>query len=58
MAIDLPATKIVRTIPPNLVGGSAAVEERLTVKPVASGVWNEFLQLQISPEPDDRTRQH
>ena len=49
MTIDLPAIKIVRTTPPNLVGGSAAVEERLTVKPVAPGVWDEFLQLQISP---------
>ena len=49
MPIDLPAIKIVRTTPPNLVGGSAAVEERLTVKPVAPGVWDEFLQLQISP---------
>ena len=47
MAIDLPAIKIVRTTPPNLVGKVAAVES-LTVKPVASGVWNEFLQLQIS----------
>ena len=58
MARELPAIKIVRTTSPNLGGGAAAVEERLTVKPVASGVWNEFLQLQISPEPDDRTRQH
>jgi integrase/recombinase XerC len=49
MAIDLPAIKIVRTTPPNLVGGAAAVDERLTVKPVAPGVWDEFLQLQISP---------
>jgi integrase/recombinase XerC len=48
MAIDLPAIKIVRTTPPNPVAG-AAVEERLTVKPVAPSVWDEFLQLQISP---------
>ena len=49
MAIDLPAIKIVRTTPPNLVGRSAVVEERLTLKPVSPGVWDEFLQLQISP---------
>jgi integrase/recombinase XerC len=50
MAIDLPAIKIVRTTPPNLVGGSAAEEHlNLTVKPVAPGVWEEFLALQISP---------
>ena len=49
MASDLPAIKIVRTTPSNLVGGAAAVENRLTVKPVAPGVWDEFLQLQISP---------
>lgn len=49
MAIDLPAIKLVRTTPPNLVGGAAAVDERLTVQPVAPGVWDEFLQLQISP---------
>ena len=64
MAIDLPAIKIVRTTPPNL-GGGAAVDNRLTAKPVApawvgcmdgtpvrtdsAGVWDEFLQLQISP---------
>ncbi|WP_373544864.1 hypothetical protein [Chamaesiphon sp.] len=48
MAIDLPAIKIVRTTPPNLVAGSA-VENQLTVKPVESRVWDEFLQLQISP---------
>ncbi|WP_373544155.1 hypothetical protein [Chamaesiphon sp.] len=48
MGIKLPEIKIVRTTPPNLVGGSAAVEEPLTVKPVAPGVWDEFLQLQIS----------
>ena len=48
MAIDLLAIKIVRTTPPNPVAG-AAVEERLTVKPLAQGVWDEFLQLQISP---------
>jgi site-specific recombinase XerD len=46
--IQLPVIKIVRTTPPNLFGG-AAVEGRLTVQPVASGVWDEFLQLQISP---------
>jgi integrase/recombinase XerC len=49
MTIDLPAIKIVRTTPPNLGGGSAAIEERLTVKPVSPGVWDEFLALQISP---------
>jgi integrase/recombinase XerC len=49
MAIDLPAIKIVRTTSPNLVCGAAAVEERLTVKPVAPRVWEEFLALQISP---------
>jgi integrase/recombinase XerC len=64
MAIDLPAIKIVRTTPPHL-GGGAAVEERLSVKPIApawvgcmdgapvrthsTGVWDEFLALQISP---------
>ena len=48
MALDLPAIKIVRTIPLNIVGKVAAVES-LTVKPVAPGVWDEFLQLQISP---------
>ena len=47
MARELPAIKIVRTTPPNLGGG--AVEERLSVKPIAPGVWDEFLQLQISP---------
>ncbi|WP_373539020.1 hypothetical protein [Chamaesiphon sp.] len=40
MAIDLPAIKIVRTMPPNLVGGSA-VDDRLTIKPVAPGVWDD-----------------
>ena len=40
MAIDLPAIKIVRTTPPNL-GGGAAVEERLSVKPVSPGVWDQ-----------------
>jgi integrase/recombinase XerC len=49
MAINLPAIKLVRTIPPNLVGGAAAVEEHLTVKPISPGVWDEFLALQISP---------
>lgn len=49
MAIDLPAIKIVRTTPPNLVGGSDGVENRLTVKPASPGVWDEFLALQISP---------
>jgi integrase/recombinase XerC len=49
MAIDLPAIKIVRTTSPNLVGEAAAVGEGLTVKPVAPGVWDEFLALQISP---------
>ena len=49
MAIDLPAIKIVRTTSPNLGGGAAAVGERLTVKPVSPGVWDEFLALQISP---------
>ena len=48
MARDLPAIKIVRTTSPNL-GGGAAVEVRLTVKPVSPGVWDEFLALQISP---------
>jgi hypothetical protein len=48
MAIDPPAIKIVRTTPPNLGGGAADVQERLTVKPVAPGVWDESLQLQIS----------
>ena len=48
MARDLPAIKIVRTTPPNLVGKVAAAES-LTVKPVAPSVWDEFLQLQISP---------
>lgn len=47
--IQLPAIKIVRTTPSNLVSGAAAVENQLTVKPVAPGVWEEFLQLQISP---------
>jgi integrase/recombinase XerC len=46
--IQLPEIKIVRTTAPHLVDG-AAVENRLTVKPVAPGVWDEFLQLQISP---------
>ena len=46
----LPAIKIVRTTSPNLGGGAAAVGERLTVKPVSPGVWDEFLlALQISP---------
>lgn len=49
MARDLPAIKIVRTTSPNLGGGAAAVGERLTVKPVSPGVWDEFLALQISP---------
>ena len=48
MAIDLPAIKIVRITPSNL-GRYAAVENQLTVKPVESGVWDKFLQLQISP---------
>ena len=49
MARDLPAIKIVRTTSPNLVVDGSAVEEQLRVKPVAPGVWDEFLQLQISP---------
>ncbi len=49
MARDLPAIKIVRTTSPNLGGGATAVEERLTVKPVSPGVWDELLTLQISP---------
>jgi integrase/recombinase XerC len=49
MAINLPAIKIVRTPPASSVGGESVVENRLTVKPVAPGVWDEFLQLQISP---------
>jgi hypothetical protein len=49
MAIDLSAIKIVRTTPPNPVAGAAAVEEHLALKPVAPGVWDEFLALQISP---------
>jgi integrase/recombinase XerC len=48
MAIDLPTIKIIRTTPSNPVGGAAA-EEHLTVKPVSPGVWDEFLQLQLSP---------
>ena len=50
MARDLPAIKIVRTTFPNL-GGGAAVEERLSVKPVTPGVWDEFLALQIWLSP-------
>jgi integrase/recombinase XerC len=47
--INLPAIKIVRTTPPSSLGEGSAVENRLTVKPVAPGVWDEFLALQISP---------
>jgi hypothetical protein len=42
MAIDLPAITIVHITPSNL-GAGAAVEARLSVKPVAPGVWDEFL---------------
>jgi integrase/recombinase XerC len=47
--INLPAIKIVRTTPPSSLGEDSTVENRLMAKPVASGVWDEFLQLQISP---------
>ena len=62
--INLPAIKIVRTTPPSSLGEGSAMDG-LTAKPVApawvgcmdgtpvrtdsAGVWDEFLQLQISP---------
>jgi integrase/recombinase XerC len=47
--INLPAIKIVRITPPSSLGEGSVVDNRLTVKPVAPGVWDEFLALQISP---------
>jgi hypothetical protein len=47
--INLPTIKIVRTTPPISLGFDSVVGNRLTVKPVAPGVWEEFLALQISP---------
>ena len=42
---NLPAIKIVRT---SSIISDPPIETQLNVKPVASGVWDEFLQLQIS----------
>ena len=47
--INLPAIKIVRTPPPSSLGEGSVVDNRLMAKPVAPGVWDEFLALQISP---------
>ncbi len=47
--INLPAIKIVRTPPLSSLGEGSAVDNRLMAKPVAPGVWDEFLALQISP---------
>ena len=53
--INLPAIKIVRTSStvsdPPLAQPllDARIETQLNVKPVESGVWDEFLALQISP---------
>jgi integrase/recombinase XerC len=44
--INLPAIKIVRT---SSIAPDPSIESQLTVKPVESGVWDEFLALQISP---------
>ena len=44
--INLPAIKIVRT---SSIVSANSIETQLTVKPVAPGIWDEFLQLQISP---------
>jgi integrase/recombinase XerC len=44
--INLPAIKIVRT---SSSISDIPIETQLRVKPVGSGVWDEFLQLQISP---------
>jgi integrase/recombinase XerC len=44
--INLPTIKIVRT---SSIALDPSIETQLTVKPVASGVWDEFLALQISP---------
>jgi integrase/recombinase XerC len=44
--INLPSINIVRT---RTIGNETSGPSSLTVKPVAPGVWDEFLQLQISP---------
>jgi integrase/recombinase XerC len=44
--INLPAIKIVRT---SSTTSATSTETQLRVKPVAPGVWDEFLALQISP---------
>jgi integrase/recombinase XerC len=44
--INLPTIKIVRT---SSIAPDPSIETQLTVKPVGSGVWDEFLALQISP---------
>ena len=44
--INLPEIKIVRT---SSIVSDTSTEAQLTVKPIAPGVWDEFLQLQISP---------
>jgi integrase/recombinase XerC len=44
--INLPIIKIVRT---SSIAADPSLETQLTVKPVESGVWDEFLALQISP---------
>ena len=44
--INLPTIKIVRT---SSIASDTPIETQLTVKPVGAGVWDEFLQLQISP---------
>jgi hypothetical protein len=44
--INLPTIKIVRT---SSIATDPSIETQLTVKPVESAVWDEFLALQISP---------
>ena len=44
--INLPTIKIVRT---SSIASDPSIETQLTVKPIAPRVWDEFLQLQISP---------
>jgi integrase/recombinase XerC len=44
--INLPIIKIVRT---SSIASDTPIETQLTVKPVGAVVWDEFLQLQISP---------
>jgi integrase/recombinase XerC len=47
--INLPAITVVCTPVSSSLDEDSTVENRLMAKPVASGVWDEFLALQISP---------